>query len=74
MQHYFKIPTSESISRQIYNDIIHVHETGGKFYSFKIPHGLPISFINDVIDKLANLLLEADIIELVNGHIVIDWA
>lgn len=74
MERFFAKPTPSKIADYIYNEVIHIHETGGKSYRYRIPDGMSISFINDVIDRLCYCLHDADIIDLFNGYIVIDWS
>lgn len=74
MQRYLKVPDANYITEYIYNQIIYIHETGGNCYSYRIPYGLSISIINDVIDKLSDRLMDADGIELMNGYLFIDWS
>lgn len=74
MEQFFTKPTAEKIAEYVYNQVIYIHETGGRGYLYKIPQGLSISFINDVIDILSKYLLDADVIELNSGYIVIDWS
>ena len=74
MQRYFKVPTADYICNYIYDQIIQVHETGGNYYSYKIPYGLSITIINDVIDRLSDHLSDKNGIELMNNYLVIDWS
>jgi hypothetical protein len=74
MQNFFARPTPKMIADYIYNQVIHVHETGGKTYRYPISQTLSISFVNDVIDRLCEYIHDADIIQLLNGYIVIDWS
>lgn len=74
MEKYLKIPDAEYITNYIYDEIIQIHETGGKYYSYKIPYGMSISIINDVIDRLSAYLSDTDSIELMNGYLIIDWS
>lgn len=73
MEHFFARPTPSTIAEYIYNQVIQIHETGGKSYRYKIPGGMPISFVNEVIDTLCFSLHDADIIDLFAGYIVIEW-
>lgn len=74
MQNFFGKPTPAKIAECIYNEVIHVHETGGKTYRYYISPNLSISFVNDVIDRLCDYIHDADAIQLLNGYIVIDWS
>lgn len=74
MQTFFAKPTPEGIAEYIYNQVILVHETGGRTYRYKIPHGLTLSFVNEVIDRLYEFLHDAESIQLSNGAILIDWS
>ena len=74
MQRFFSNPTPQKIVDYIYSQILLVHETGGKRYRYPIPATVSISLINDVIDRLSEYIHDADIIELNNGYIAIDWS
>ena len=74
MERFFAKPTPEKVAEHIYHQVIATHETGGREYRYKIPAGLSISFVNDVIDRLSEYLLDVDVIELNSGYIVIDWS
>lgn len=74
MENFFGKPTPANIAEHIYNQVIHVHETGGKSYRYPISSNLSISFVNDVIDRLCYYIHDADMIQLMNGYIVIDWS
>ncbi len=74
MQTFFAKPTPQKIAEHIYHHVIAVHETGGREYRYKIPPGLSISFVNEVIERLGEFLLDVDVIEIVHGCIVIDWS
>jgi hypothetical protein len=74
MEFFFAKPTPEKIAEQIYIQVIATHETGGREYRYKIPQGMSISFVNDVIDRLGEYLLDVDVIEYDMGYIVIDWS
>ena len=74
MQSFFAKPTPQKIAEHIYHQVIAAHETGGREYRYPIPAGLSISFINEVIDRLGEYLLDVDIIEYDMGYIVIDWS
>lgn len=73
MEQFFSKPTPEKIAEHIYHQVIATHETGGRQYSYRLPHGLPISFVNEVIDKLSVYTLDIWI-ELYNGFLVVDWS
>jgi hypothetical protein len=74
MEFFFSKPSPEKIAEQIYIQVIAAHETGGREYRYKIPHGMSISFVNDVIDRLGGYLLDVDVIEYDMVYIVIDWS
>lgn len=74
MERFFKEPTPKYLARHIYNQMIFVHETGGRSYYYRIPQGLPISTINETIDLLAEVLLDADVLQYENGCIIVDWS
>lgn len=74
MENFFGKPTPANVAQHIYNQIIYVHETGGKTYRYPISSDLSISFVNDVIDRLCEYIHDADTIELLCGYIVIDWS
>jgi hypothetical protein len=74
MEFFFSKPTPEKIAEHIYCQVIATHETGGREYRYKIPHGMSLSFVNDVIDRLGEFLLDVDVIEYDMGYIVIDWS
>ena len=74
MQNFFAKPTPTKIADYIYNQVVHVHETGGRGYRYLVPPELSISFVNEVIDRLCDYIHDADIIELNHGYIVIDWS
>jgi hypothetical protein len=74
MQNFFAIPTPEKIATYIYCNIIATHETGGREYRYKIPQGMSPSFVNQVVDRLSEFLLDVDVIEVRHGFIVIDWS
>lgn len=73
MERFFAKPTSKMVAEKIYNDIIHVHETGGRFYRYPVSN-FSISFINEVIDRLCDYIHDADMIELIRGYIVVEWS
>jgi len=73
MESFFAKPTPSKIAEQIYNQVICIHETGGKCYRYKIPDCMSISFVNDVIDILCHGLHDVDIIDLFCGHIIVEW-
>lgn len=73
MERFFKKPTVEQTVDYIHTQIIQTHETGGKTYSYDTT-GLSLSFINDVIDRLSEKLLDVDVIEVYNNSILIDWS
>ena len=74
MQAFFAKPTPEKVAEYIYNQVISTHETGGREYRYKVPPGLSISFVNEVIDILGQDLLDVDVLEYDMGYIVIDWS
>ena len=74
MQTFFVKPNPYRVAEHIYCNVIFVCETGGRSYKYKFPDGLSISFMNEVIDKLSEYLLDVDIIELNNGYVLIDWS
>lgn len=74
MEQFFAKPTPERIADYIHRQVLTIHETGGRNYRYLIPDGLSISFINDVIDRLSERFLDADVIELNSGYIIIDWS
>ena len=74
MQAFFAKPTPEKVAEHIYHQVIATHETGGREYRYQISPSLSISFVNDVIDRLGDYLLDVDVIELHNGYIIIDWS
>jgi hypothetical protein len=74
MQSFFTKPTPQDVSSYIYNQVIARHEIGGKSYVYKIPNGMSISFVNEVIERLGEYLLDVDVIELSGGCIMIDWS
>lgn len=74
MEFFIKKPTPARIAELIYHQVIATHETGGRWYKYKIPKGLSISFINEVIDTLGEYLIDVDLIELMNDYIIIDWS
>ena len=74
MQRVFARPTPERIADYIYGQVVTTHESGGREYRYPVPQGMSISFVNEVIDRLGEMLLDVDIIELNHGYIVIDWS
>jgi len=74
MERYLKVPNPDYIAKAIYDQVIHIHETGGRGYYYKIPYGLSVTRINEIIERLGELLLDADVIELCNGYIIVDWS
>lgn len=74
MEKYFKEPTPKYLATYIYNQLLFTHETGGRSYYYKVPQGLPMSTINDTIDLLGELLLDADVLQYEHGYIIIDWS
>lgn len=74
MENFFAKPTPEKIAEQIYIQVIATHETGGREYRYQVPSGMSISFVNDVINRLSEYLLDVDIIEYDMGCIIIDWS
>lgn len=73
MEKFFSRPSSKKLAEIIYNELIFVHETGGKSYRFLIPDSFSISFINEVIERLCDYIHDAEIIQLHNGYIIIEW-
>lgn len=73
MERFFSKPTPEKIAESIYHQVIAIHETGGNQYMYKIPQGMSISFVNDVIDKLSAYTLDIWV-ELYSGFLIIDWS
>lgn len=74
MQSFFTKPTSQDVAGYIYHQVIAAHETGGRRYIYRIPNGMSISFVNEVIERLGEYLLDVDVIELSGGCIIIDWS
>jgi hypothetical protein len=74
MQNFFSKPTPQKVAEYIYSTIIFVHETGGKQYRYSIPQDFSNSFVDSVIEILGERLLDVDIIEKINGYILIDWS
>lgn len=75
MDRFFASPTPERVASYIYNQVVLVHETGGRGYRYSIPDGLSISFVHEVIDRLGKHLTDADVvIETIGRSIVIDWS
>ena len=74
MQNFFAKPTPRKITEYIYSCVIMTHETGGTDFRYTIPPEFSISFINEVIERLGEYLLDVDVIELNNGYIVVDWS
>ncbi len=74
MQTFFAKPTPEKLAEHIYHLVISTHETGGREVRYTVPRGLSISFVNEVIDRLGEFLLDVDVIEYEMGQIVIDWS
>lgn len=74
MEKYFKIPTVEYIVDFIYDRAVESYEYGERGYQYKMPYGLSSSFINDVVDRLGERMLDIDVIEYNNNYIVIDWS
>jgi len=74
MQSFFAKPTPRRVVEYIYNQILFEHETGGRCYRYQLPPGLSISFANEVVDRLCDYIHDADIIELNNGWILIEWS
>jgi hypothetical protein len=74
MELFFSKPIPKKVAEEIYHQVIAAHETGGRTYRYKIPQGMPISFVNDVIDRLCDYIHDADLIQLLHGYIVIDWS
>ncbi len=73
METFFAKPTPGGIADYIYNQVLLVHETGGRSFYYKIHDSMSISFVNDIINTLSYSLHDADIIDLFNGYIVIEW-
>lgn len=73
MDSFFAKPTPKIIAEKIYNEVIHIHETGGRFYRFPVSN-FSTSFVNEVIDRLCEYIHDAEIIELHRGYIVIEWS
>jgi hypothetical protein len=73
MERFFARPDPEKVAEHIYHQVIAIHETGGHQYVYRIPQGMSISFVNDVIDKLSSYTLDIWV-ELYNGFLVIDWS
>lgn len=74
MQNFFAKPTPEKIAYYIYSCVISAHESGSSEYRYNIPPEFSISFINEVIERLGEFLLDVDVIELNNGYILVDWS
>jgi hypothetical protein len=74
MDKFFGTPTPAKVAQYIYNQVVCIHETGGKTYRYHVSPNLSISFINDVIDRLSYYVHEAETIELLGEYIVIDWS
>jgi hypothetical protein len=74
MEFFFAKPTPTKVAEDIYHQVIAISETGGRSYRYKIPQGMSISFVNDVIDRLCEYIHDADLIQLIHGYIVIDWS
>jgi hypothetical protein len=73
MENFFAKPTPKKVAEKIYNEVILVHETGGRFYRYPVSN-FSISFINEVIDRLSEYVHDADVLELEYGYIVIEWS
>ena len=54
--------------------VIQVHETGGMSCTYYIPTNVSSEFIDDLIFRLNDLLLDADVIDYKNNVIMIDWS
>jgi hypothetical protein len=74
MQSFFAKPTPRRVVQYIYNQIMLVHESGGREYRYQLPPGLSISFANEVVERLSEYVHDAEIIELNNDWIVIEWS
>jgi len=73
MQSFFAEPTPIRVARYIYNQVLFMHETGGRVYRHELPPEATISFANEVIEQLCHYVHDAEIIELNRGWIVIEW-
>lgn len=73
METFFAKPTPKKVAERIYNEVILVHETGGRSYRYPVSN-FSISFINEVIDRLSEYVHDADVVELEYGYIVIEWS
>lgn len=73
MERFFAKPTPTIVAEKIYNQIIHVHESGGRSYRYPVSN-FSISFINEVIDRLCDYVHDAEVIELNHGYITIEWS
>lgn len=74
MELFFQKVTPKSVAQDIYHQVIATHETGGRMYRYKLSKAFSVSFVNDIIDNLLQYGLETDIIETINGYIIIEWS
>jgi len=74
MQAFFAKPTPQKLAEHIYHEVLAAHEIGKREYRYPIPASLSISFVNEVIERLGEYLLDVDVIELNYGYIIIDWS
>lgn len=74
MERFFKTPTVLQFVERIYMQVIQVHETGGMSCTYYIPTNVSSEFIDDLIFRLNDLLLDADVIDYKNNVIMIDWS
>lgn len=74
MQSFFARPTPRLVAQHVYNQLIFVHETGGREFRYQLPPGSSISFTNEVVEQLCHYVHDADIIEIHNGWILIEWS
>jgi|LakMenEpi03Aug12_release.lakeMendotaPanAssembly.Ray.scaffolds.fasta_scaffold6439296_1 hypothetical protein len=74
MDKFFKRPSVELIVQQIYSYVIQTHETGGSSCRYELPKYVSTAFIDEIICRLNDLLLDADVIDHKNNIIMIDWS
>lgn len=74
MQSFFAKPTPRRVVEYIYSQILYEHETGGRGYRYQLPPGVSISFANEVVERLSEYVHDADIIELNQGYIIVEWS
>ena len=74
MENYFKVPTVDFLVDFIYTKVVESYEYGEKRYQYRLPYGLSLVSINDVVDRLGERFLDIDVIEHNNQYIVIDWS